>query len=157
MKNKKKLFICIGFFIIAALCNLWTLRPVKVSHVYSDFNSSVFVVVDHLPWADRDKIEWFLSHREAFIKDYPLIDGIHHSYYIMDVGDGFTNNKESPKEDLLCFSMGKDEHNCIVKNYPLVVNERPYENIHFQISSDWSVNEYELTPEGKIEESNAKT
>lgn len=140
-------------FFIAAICNLCTLRSVKILHVYSDFNSSVFVVVDNLPWADRDKIGWFLSHRETFIKDCSLIDGIYHSYYIMDIGDGFTNYEESPKEDLMCFSMGKDQHNCIVKNYPLVVNERPYENIRFQVSSYWATNEYELTPKGKIEPS----
>jgi len=149
MKNKKKRFI--GIFIIIAMCNLWSLRPVKILHIYSDFNSSVFIVVDHLPWADSDKIGWFLSRREKLINDYPLIDGIPHSYYIMDVGEGFTNYKENPKEDLLCFSMGKKEHNCIIKNYPMVMSERPYENIHFQISSEWAVYNYELTPEGKIE------
>ncbi|EIM2859467.1 DUF943 family protein, partial [Escherichia coli] len=106
---------------------------------------------DHLPWTDSDKINWYLKHQNEIKNQHPLPEGSWHTWYVIDIGNGFTDYKkyiEGPYEDLYCFPTIKSNDNCIVKNYLMVINEYPYRNTHFFIADN---NEYQLTQENKIE------
>lgn len=147
--EKKSPLILLGLFLLGGVYNFWTLRPVEVLHVDSDAGGTVVVVVDHMPWTDKEKIDWYLSRREALQKKYPLYDNNWHSYYIADIGDGFTNYNKSPGEDLLCFSTLKNDDNCIIKKYFLIIDEFSYKNTRFYVSGDETA--YQLTPDKKLE------
>ncbi|EDU0972084.1 DUF943 family protein, partial [Salmonella enterica subsp. arizonae serovar 38:z4,z23:-] len=115
---------------------------------------TVFLVVDHLPWTDRDKIRWYLTHREEFKRKYPLLDQDWFRYYVIDIGNGFTNAKDyhdGPYEDLYCFPTIKDDADCIVKDYLLIVDEYPDRNTRFGVTVIDGELEYQLTPEKQIE------
>lgn len=72
---KKKITVFMGcIFLAGALYNLWTLRQVNIIFINSDAGSTIDIVVDHLPWTDRDKIDWFLAHKEKILAKYPLYD-----------------------------------------------------------------------------------
>jgi hypothetical protein len=147
---KKKITVFMGcIFLAGALYNLWTLRQVNIMFIYSDAGSTINIVVDHLPWTDRDKIEWFLARKKDILEKHPLYNNSWHDFLIMDIGDGFTNFSENPDEDLFCFPTIKSEKNCLVKNYLLVVEEAEYENMQFHIAPWWT--SYQLTSEGKVE------
>ncbi|KNC89040.1 DUF943 family protein [Trabulsiella odontotermitis] len=148
MKRKfPKLLLCL--FLTGGIYNLWTLRPVNILYVYSDAGSTVSMVVDHLPWTDRDKIAWYLTHRDEFKRKYPLSDENYQTYYITDIGEGFTNYEKSPHEDLRCYPTLKNENNCIVKNYLLIVDEYAGSNTRLYIPD--SETDYQLTPDNKLE------
>lgn len=150
MKKKRKSLIFVTcLFLAGALYNLWTLRKANIIFIYSDAGSTINIVVDHLPWTDRDKIEWFLARKEKILEKYPLYDSGMHTFYVMDVGKGFTNYNENPDEDLRCFPTIKNEINCLIKDYLLIVYEEEYINTQFYIAPWWTF--YQLTPEGKIE------
>ncbi len=54
----------------------------------------------------------------------PLPEGSWHTWYVIDIGNGFTDYKkyiEGPYEDLYCFPTIKSNDNCIVKKYLIVV------------------------------------
>lgn len=147
---KKKITVFMGcIFLAGALYNLWTLRQVNIIFINSDAGSTIDIVVDHLPWTDRDKIDWFLAHKEKILAKYPLYDNSTHTFYIIDIGDGFTNYNENPDEDLFCFPTIKSEKSCLLKDYLLIAQEFRYKNHQFQ-TAPWSTI-YQLTPEGKIE------
>ncbi|QFH69387.1 DUF943 family protein [Enterobacter sp. E76] len=144
----KILKIALYLFILNGLYNLWTLRPVKIIYAYSDAGGVVMLVVDHLPWTDRDKINWYLSRQQEIKYKYPLTDD-YHTYYIAGIDDGFTNYQYSPHEDIFCFPTIQSEKNCIVKDYLLIIDEQPYRNTRYYITA--TEGEYELTPENKLE------
>lgn len=150
MKSKLQKII-LYLFLLCCIYSLWTLRPVQILYTYSDAGNSVFLVVDHLPWTDSDKINWYLKHQNEIKNQHPLPEGSWHTWYVIDIGNGFTDYKkyiEGPYEDLYCFPTIKSNDNCIVKNYLMVINEYPYRNTHFFIADN---NEYQLTQENKIE------
>jgi hypothetical protein len=62
MLKKKISMLILYLFLSGAIYNLWTLRPVKILYVNSDGYGTINLVVDHLPWTDRDKIDWYLAH-----------------------------------------------------------------------------------------------
>lgn len=150
MKSKlQKITLC--SLLLCCIYNLWTLLPVQVLYTYSDAGSSVFLVVNHLPLTDRDKIDWYLTHQNEIKSKNPLPVDAWHTYYLIDIGNGFTNSKkytDGPYEDLYCFPTIDNDDNCIVKHYLMVVNEYPDRNTHFVIDD---TNEYQLTQENKIE------
>lgn len=146
---KKKLpamLLCL--FLLGVFYNLWTIRPVNILYVYSNEGITVTLVVDHMPWTDREKIDWYLARRDELKRKYPSYDNTWQYYYIIDISDGFTNNEKSPHEDLFCIPTIQNENNCVVKNYFLSVYENPYSNTRFYPDSDI---EYQLTPDNKIE------
>lgn len=147
--KRTSLTVSLCLFLMAGLYNLWTLRTVKMLYVYSDAGSTVAVVVDHLPWTDRDKINWFLAQKETLKIKYPLFDDAYHTYYIMSVGNGFTNYDKSPHEDLLCFPTINDNDNCIVKEHILIVDDFPDDRTIFYVSPDWVG--YQFTSEKILE------
>ncbi|WP_072170901.1 DUF943 family protein [Trabulsiella odontotermitis] len=148
MKNKFS-FVMLCLFLTGGFYNLWTLRPVKILYVYSDAGWTVTMVVDHLPWTDRDKIGWYLAHREEMKRKYPLFDDTWHTYNIMGVGNGFTNYDSSPDEDLLCFPTIKNDNSCIARNYLLIINEYTDSNTRLYVPDSDVV--YQLTSENKLE------
>lgn len=149
MLKKKISMLILYLFLSGAIYNLWTLRPVKILYVNSDGYGTINLVVDHLPWTDRDKIDWYLAHRESINTQYPLLPEVWHRYYITGIGDGFTNYESSPHEDLRCFPAISNEKYCVIKDHLLVVDEDVNEKTRFYVS-DAEV-EYQLTPEGHIE------
>lgn len=147
MKMKLPVMLLCLFF-LGALYNLWTTRPVNILYAYSDEGITVTLLVDHMPWTDRDKIAWYLAHREEFKRKYPAYNNTWQSYYITDIGDGFTNHQKSRHEDLFCIPTINSENNCVVKKYYLVVYEYADSSPRFFTDSE---NEYEVTPDNKIE------
>lgn len=141
--------LLLSLFLICGIYNLWTLRPVKILYIYSDAGSTVSIVVDHLPWTDRDKIAWYLAHRDELQRKYPLFDVNWQTYYVTDIGEGFTNYEKSPHEDLRCYPTIHTENNCIVKNYLLIVDEYIDSNTRLYVPDSDVV--YQLTPENKLE------
>ncbi|EFW8621429.1 DUF943 family protein, partial [Shigella sonnei] len=96
-------------------------------------------------------INWYLKHQNEIKNQHPLPEGSWHTWYVIDIGNGFTDYKkyiEGPYEDLYCFPTIKSNDNCIVKNYLMVINEYPYRNTHIGIND---FTEYQLTQENKIE------
>ena len=86
MKSKlQKIILCL--FLLCCIYNLWTLRPVQILYTYSDAGSSVFLVVDHLPWTDSDKINWYLKHQNEIKNQHPLPEGSWHTWYVIDGND----------------------------------------------------------------------
>ncbi|MFT1055496.1 DUF943 family protein [Enterobacter hormaechei] len=148
MRNKYSIII-LCLFLMAGVYNLWTLRPVNILHIDSDGGSAVVLVVDHLPWTDRGKIDWFLARREEVRSKYPLYNEGWHRYYIMGIGDGFTTHESSSHEDLLCFPVINSHNNCVIKDYLLIVDEYQNRNTQFYVS-DADI-EYQMTPDNKIE------
>ena len=87
MKSKlQKIILCL--FLLCCIYNLWTLRPVQMLYTYSDAGNSVFLVVDHLPWTDSDKINWYLKHQNEIKNQHPLPEGSWHTWYVIDIGNG---------------------------------------------------------------------
>jgi magnesium/cobalt transport protein CorA len=85
MKSKlQKIILCL--FLLCCIYNLWTLRPVQILYTYSDAGNSVFLVVDHLPWTDSDKINWYLKHQNEIKNQHPLPEGSWHTWYVIDIG-----------------------------------------------------------------------
>lgn len=148
MRNKFSFFLLL-LFLAGGTYNLWTLRPVKILYVYSDAGSTVSMVVDHLPWTDRDKISWYMTHRDELIRKYPLYDEFWHTYNVLDIGNGFTNYDKSPGTDLLCFPDIQTDDSCIVRTHLMIVNEYSDKKAIFYIVTDKE--EYQLTPGNKIE------
>lgn len=148
MRNKYSIII-LCLFLMGGGYNLWTLRPVDILHVDSDAGSTVVLVVDHLPWTDRSKIDWFLARRENLRSKYPLYNEGWHRYYIMGIGNGFTNHESNPHEDLLCFPVINSLNKCVIKDYLLIVDEYQNRNTQFYVSKADS--EYQMTPDKKIE------
>ncbi|MFT1055497.1 DUF943 family protein [Enterobacter hormaechei] len=146
--NKKFVVMLLCLFLFGAFYNLWESRPVNILYAYSNEGITVTLVVDHMPWTDRAKIDWYLARRDEFENKYPYSGNIWQSFYITDIGDGFTNYKKSPHEDLLCFTVIKNESNCVVKNYFLIVYEYADGTPRFFSDSEM---EYRLTPDNKIE------
>lgn len=146
---KKKYALLLGLFLLGALYNAWTLRPVNILYVYSDAGSTMSIAVDHLPLTDKEKIDWYMARRDQLKEDYSLYNNVTHRYYIIDISDGFTNYDEMPKEDLRCFPDIKNDKNCLVKYYLLIVNEGTDGKVIFHIPDEQF--EYQLTEEGKIE------
>lgn len=145
---KRKLFVMLlCLFLLGACYNLWTIRPVNIIYAYSEEGITVTIVVDHMPWTDRDKIAWYLARRDEFKKKYPYYGNIWQSYYITDICDGFTNYEKSPHEDLFCIPEIKSDDNCLVKNYSLIVYEDPDSDTRFFTDSEM---EYRLTSDTKI-------
>lgn len=66
-------------------------------YTYSDAGNSVFLVVDHLPWTDSDKINWYLKHQNEIKNQHPLPEGSWHTWYVIDIGNGFTDYKNISK------------------------------------------------------------
>lgn len=146
---KKKLpVLLLCLFLLGAFYNLWTIRPVNIQYIYSDEGVTVTIVVDHMPWTDREKIAWYLARRDEFKRKYPSFDNTWQTYYITDISDGFTNYAKSPHEDLFCIPEIKNDDNCLVKNYFLIVDEYTNSGLRFYPDSDI---EYQLTPDNKIE------
>lgn len=146
---KKKLpVMLLCLFLLGAFYNLWTIRPVNILYIYSDAGVTVTIVVDHMPWTDREKIAWYLARRDEFKRKYPSFDNTWQTYYITDISDGFTNYAKSPHEDLFCIPEIKSDDNCLVKNYFLIVDEYTNSGLRFYPDSDI---EYQLTPDNKIE------
>ncbi|MDK9604084.1 DUF943 family protein [Lelliottia wanjuensis] len=146
---KKKLpVMLLCLFLLGALYNLWTIRPVNILYIYSDEGVTVTIVVDHMPWTDREKIAWYLARRDEFKRKYPSFDNTWQTYYITDISDGFTNYAKSPHEDLFCIPEIKGDDKCLVKNYFLIVDEYTNSGLRFYPDSDI---EYQLTPDNKIE------
>ncbi|EEJ5120547.1 DUF943 family protein [Salmonella enterica] len=146
--------ILIFLFLLSGVYHLWTLRPVKIIYAYSNAGDEVFLVVDHLPWTDRDKIDWFLKNWQMLREKYPLFEGEWHRYYVVNISDGFTNHEDyhdGPFEDLYCFPTIKSKNSCVVKDYPLIVDEFPYRNTNFYIDTIDGEHHYQLTPENQIE------
>ena len=86
MKSKpQKIILCL--FLLCCIYNLWTLRPVQILYTYSDAGNSVFLVVDHLPWTDSDKINWYLNHQNEIKNQHPLPEGSWHTWYVIDIGN----------------------------------------------------------------------
>lgn len=148
MINKCSLFLLL-LFLAGGTYNLWALRPVKILYVYSDAGSTVSMVVDHLPWTDRDKISWYMARRDELKRKYPLYDEFWHTYNVLDIGDGFTNYDKSPDADLVCFPNLQVDDSCIVRTHLMIVNEYPEKKAQFYIVTDDDV--YQLTPDNKIE------
>lgn len=146
--KREFLVLILSLFVVGACYNLWSLRAVKIVHISSNGYGVIQLVVNHMPWTDRDKIYWFLSHREKIDRQYPLFPEVWHRYYITDFGEGFTNRKLSPHEDLKCFPEIQGDKNCIAKNYVLIVDEFPEKYPRFYLPEDDT--EYQMTPEGKI-------
>ena len=147
--RRKFRVLSLGLFLAGGIYNLWTLRPVNILHVDSDGDGVVVLVVDHMPWTDRDKIDWYLAHREEIRSKYPLFDEIKQSYYILGVGDGFTNYERSPHEDLRCFTVIDSNNYCVIKDYLLIIDEYTNENTRFYVSEGKV--EYQLTLKNKIQ------
>lgn len=78
MKRKLQKII-LYLFLLCCIYNLWTLRPVQILYTYSDAGNSVFLVVDHLPWTDSDKINWYLKHQDEIKSQNPLPEGSWHT------------------------------------------------------------------------------
>lgn len=144
----KGISFAIFFFFTIALYNLWSLKPIKILYVYSDAGSEVFIVVDHLAWSDRDKISWFLSKRDEFIKKQSLYYPTEHHYLVMSINDGFTNYINNTKDDLYCFPTIKTDLNCLVKNYLLIVTDKGDGSFYFYIPS--SSTKYVLGQDEKL-------
>lgn len=142
MKRKLQKII-LYLFLLCCIYNLWTLRPVQILYTYSDAGNSVFLVVDHLPWTDSDKINWYLKHQDEIKSQNPYqkIVGIP-GMLLISVMASLTIKKyiEGPYEDLYCFPTIKSNDNCIVKNYLMVINEYPYRNTHFLLLITMSIN-----------------
>lgn len=106
MKSKlQKIILCL--FILYCIYNLWTLRPVQVLYTYSDAGNSVFLVVDHLPWTDSDKINWYLKHQNEIKNQHPLPEGNLHTWYVIDIGNGFTDYKNISKGRMKIFTVSR--------------------------------------------------
>ncbi len=91
---------------LVSLYNLWSIRPVNILYIYSDFGGQIFIVVDHLPWTDKDKIAWYLTQQKQLKSKYPLLEGEEHTYFIIEAGKDFIRYKDyhdGPYEDLYCF------------------------------------------------------
>lgn len=116
MRLKLKITMLI-LFVIVALLNMWTTRTVKIIHaekksgVYDDF------VVDHLPFTDRDRINWYLDHKRELLKNHSIQEGAYYDLTFWDVGDGFLGVDENIKriDDLYCFDDMSVEKRCIEK------------------------------------------
>lgn len=106
-------------FLIVALYNLWTLKPVTILYTGTErFND---VVVDHLPLTDRDRIQWFRNHKEELKNRFNIGNIFYYKIFVWDVGNGFTNHILSRHSDLYCFDKMQSEKNCIDKNRLLTI------------------------------------
>lgn len=132
-----------------AFYNLWTLRPVRILYVDSFQGMSVNIVVDHLPWTDKDRIKWYLEHKKMLQMKYPVFTENTSRIVFFEAGAGFVSFRENPHEDLRCFEDIKSEKRCIPKDIALVVNVDAPGIVDF--ITDFSGTTYQILGEGNIE------
>lgn len=151
MKRKvgKLIFLTALIMLATAFYNLWTLRPVRILYVDSFQGMSVNIVVDHFPWADKDRITWFLSHKDELQRKYPVFNGNTFEVVFLGAEKGFMSLRENPHEDLRCFEALKKEKNCIEKDVLLVVNFYAKGITDFEIGYGGPA--YQILGEGNIE------
>lgn len=150
MKSKlQKIILCL--FLLCCIYNLWTLRPVQILYTYSDAGNSVFLVVDHLPWTDSDKINWYLKHQNEIKNQHPLPEGSWHTGMSLISVMASLTIKNISKGRMKISTVSRQLRAMIIaswKNYLMVINEYPYRNTHIGIND---FTEYQLTQENKIE------
>lgn len=132
-----------------AIYNLWTLRSVDVLYMESYKDVIIEVVVDHLPWTDKDRIKWFLENKVKLQRNYPEFNEKTFEIIFLDVGEGFMSLRDNYHEDLRCFESLKKEKNCIQKNDLLVIHFYDGGVTDFDIGFGGPA--YRVTRDGKIE------
>ncbi|MFS2224953.1 DUF943 family protein [Pantoea sp. B65] len=125
--------------------NFWSLRAVNIIDIHSAREYSQ-IIVDHLPFTDKEKIEWWLKNQQEIMKKY----NIPHSYKdgsynitIWNIGDGYLNSDEYYRKDLLCFSDMKDKRNCIEKKLLLTIEKSANNKIYFSIGYSGNIYTFE--------------
>ncbi|WBF45681.1 DUF943 family protein [Serratia rubidaea] len=92
-----------------------SMQPVEIIAIHQRDNYSD-VLVNHFPFTDKGKINWWLDNKEILKEKYdipkPDSDGFF-TIIFWDFGDGY---KEAGKYDRMCFEDMKEKENCIEKN-----------------------------------------
>lgn len=146
-KIKIKIF-ALGLFVFVAVFNLWSLRPVKIIYTSRQMEGSNDVVVNHFPLTDRDRVYWYLDHKEELLEEYNIPRSTDFDIVIWDVADGFVNLEENYKHDLYCFRDMKVKNNCIEKNMFLKIKLYKYGKEVFTVG--YSGYSYAVDKEGKL-------
>lgn len=150
LKAKRLKILAVVIFLMIAISNLWTLRPVNIIHTSKQREIIYDVVVDHFPFTDRDRVHWYLDHKLELQEKYGIPGKSGYAITIWDVGAGFLSFKGNTKwiDDLYCFdNINKDER-CIEKNIPLVVYLS--ENNKEVFNMGYSGYSYTLDKDGKL-------
>ncbi|MBP2168108.1 hypothetical protein J2125_001300 [Erwinia toletana] len=127
--------------LLMAACYFWSLRPVNVIgvHYHNDFS---YVIVDHLPFTDKAKVNWWLDHQQEFREKYHIPAPSESGNFDVSVwaaGKGYLNYDQSYKQDLLCFKDMESQDNCIEKNLLLTIKNIPGQKVYFVIGFHDSV------------------
>ncbi|ELQ6149377.1 DUF943 family protein [Cronobacter turicensis] len=115
------------------------------------------VIVERLPWRDRDKIAWWRDNEKRLIKHYSLkIDNPRGAldYFVYAFGEGYQPEGDA---DRLCFEEIKSPSRCIDKNLLMVVTQnRAGEQIflidqyRYQVMRDGELQKQPLIKPGDI-------
>ncbi|EOL8970669.1 DUF943 family protein [Cronobacter dublinensis] len=140
---------------VAALCVIFS-RPVKIIAVHQTPYTAA-VIVERLPWRDRNKIRWWRDNEQRLITHYALkADNPRGSvdYFVYAFGKGY---QPEGKADRLCFEEIKSAARCIDKNLLMIVTQnRAGEQIflidhyRYQVMRDGKLKKQPLIEPGDI-------
>lgn len=143
-----KKIIFISTLLVIALFSffLWlSFRPVEIVAVHQ-MHSTSSVLVDHFPFTDKGKINWWLDHQETLKSNYgipePDDDGMF-TIIVWDFGEGY---KETDGYDRLCFDDLKAKENCIEKNRLFTIENDRNHDVVFTVYDA----RYRLNKNGEI-------
>ncbi|ELY5815113.1 DUF943 family protein [Cronobacter turicensis] len=140
---------------VAALGVIFS-RPAKIIAVHQTPYTAA-VIVERLPWRDRNKIRWWRDNEQHLITQYALkADNPRDSldYFVYAFGKGY---QPEGKADHLCFDEIKSTARCIDKNLLMIVTQnRAGEQIflidhyRYQVMRDGELKKQPLIEPGDI-------
>ncbi|MCU5773979.1 DUF943 family protein [Erwiniaceae bacterium BAC15a-03b] len=123
MMNK---IIVLLVVVITVLLTFWSMKSVEVIDVHMSDAGYSNIVVSHLPYTDKSRIEWWLENQKGFEDKYKIPSPSKYGSYniaVWGIGDGYINFERNYKKDLYCFGDMKADKNCIEKNLLLTIRK----------------------------------
>ncbi|EOL9069582.1 DUF943 family protein [Cronobacter turicensis] len=119
---KKRVLLLVIILAAVVIIRFMTDRSVNIIAVHQNPYTAA-VIVERLPWRDRDKIAWWRDNEKRLIKHYSLkIDNPRGAldYFVYAFGKGYQPEGDA---DRLCFEEIKSPSRCIDKNLLMVVTQ----------------------------------
>ncbi|ELQ6022792.1 DUF943 family protein [Cronobacter turicensis] len=119
---KKRVLLLVIILAAVVIIRFMTDRSVNIIAVHQNPYTAA-VIVERLPWRDRDKIAWWRDNEKRLIKHYSLkIDNPRGAldYFVYAFGEGYQPEGDA---DRLCFEEIKSPSRCIDKNLLMVVTQ----------------------------------
>ncbi|AIX73697.1 MAG: DUF943 family protein [Mixta calida] len=136
VKNKKHKISLIIFGALLAYALWLTCRPVKIIAVHHTGNHSAAILVNNLPFTDRDKIAWWQENRAMLKEKYDLPAPADNGFFSVTVwlfGEGYQEDNQD--DDQYCFKDMQTMKHCIEKTDSFTIYSSRGNQAHFSVDN----------------------